>query len=176
MQNVIYRTKLLVLIPIYIHTNNLKKKKIGGRGGGGEGNSLLSRGGSVPARRISTSTLNLTKVNKIYSYYLTSTQFNPKTFVIYNPINLEFVLNLQLLQPVTKLFLNMLLFQPLKVRYIIVTSPLNVNYTIYIFTITEKGKKKKLHCFFFFKEFQPIKSIFDDSLLSSNEDTNQFFM
>ena len=176
MQNVIYRTKLLILIPIYIHTNNFKKKKknLGG-GEGGDGNSLLSRGGSVPARRISTSTLNLTKVNKIYSYYLTSSQFNPKTFVIYNPINLEFLLNLQLLQPVTKLFLNMLLFQPLKVRYIIVTSPLNLNYTIYIFNITEK-KKKNFIAFFFLKEFQPIKSILDDSLLSSNEDTNQFFM
>ena len=70
----------------------------------------------------------------------------------------------------------MLLFQPLKVRYIIVTSPLNVNYTIYIFTITEKKKKKTSLFFFFFKEFQPIKFILDDSLLSSNEDTNQFFM
>ena len=49
-------------------------------------------------------------------------------------------------------------------------------YNLYIYSYREKKKKKKIHCFFFFKEFQPIKSILDDSLLSSNEDTNQFLM
>ena len=45
-----------------------------------------------------------------------------------------------------------------------------------IHTQKEPYNKSPNWSFFFWKKFQPIASIFYDSSLLSNQDTNQFFM